>query len=153
MSALLQAAYRIQKQLWKLLRPRTRGVKVMLFNGAGEILLIRNSYGRSDLFVLPGGGVRPFETPEAAAKREVREELDCGVQCLTLVSTHHSAAEGKRDTVHLFAASALGNPKSDNREVVEARFFPLNALPVNVSPATRRRIEEHLGVRSVEQSW
>jgi 8-oxo-dGTP pyrophosphatase MutT (NUDIX family) len=69
---LLDLLYRLQRQLWRLFRPRTRGVKVMLFNDAGEIMLVRNSYGRSDLFLLPGGGIRPFEAPAAAAAREVR---------------------------------------------------------------------------------
>ena len=48
---------------------------VMLFNERGELLLIRNSYGRSHLWVLPGGGIGRRETPEAAAAREVREEV------------------------------------------------------------------------------
>lgn len=41
----MQLVYRAQKLLWRLFRPHTRGVKVMLFNADGEILLIRNSYG------------------------------------------------------------------------------------------------------------
>lgn len=153
MNPALNLAYRLQKRLWKLLRPRTRGVKVMLFNSSGELLLIRNTYGRSDLFVLPGGEVRPFETPEAAARREVREELGCTAESLALISTHHSTAEGKRDTIQLFRAKTLGKPVADNREVVEARFFPLDALPANVSAATLRRVGEHLGIRRAGQNW
>ena len=94
MNRAVNLAYRIQKSLWRLLRPRTRGVKLMLFNEAHEILLIRNSYGRSDQFVLPGGGVRPWEKPEQAARREAREEMRCMVEALTPVSTHFSSAEG-----------------------------------------------------------
>ncbi len=99
MKRLLDLAYRVQKRLWKWIRPRTRGVKVMLFNGAEGILLIRNSYGDSRLWVFPGGGIRPWESPERAAAREVREELGCRADGLTLVSTHCSTAEGKRDTI------------------------------------------------------
>lgn len=153
MSALLQLAYRAQKQLWKLLRPRTQGVKVMLFNDAGELLLIRNSYGRGDLFVLPGGGVRPFEAFDAAARREVREELGCTAEGLALISTHYSTAEGKRDIVQLFSAKAAGGLVADGREVAEARLFPLDALPASTSAATRRRVEELLGIRWIEQEW
>ena len=69
--SLIQVTYAVQKWLWRVIRPNTRGVKVMLFNTEGAIMLIRNSYGRSEQFVLPGGGVRPFEQLEAAAVREV----------------------------------------------------------------------------------
>ena len=125
----------------------------MLFNEAHEILLIRNSYGRSDQFVLPGGGVRPWEKPEQAARREAREELRCMVEALTPVSTHFSSAEGKRDTVILYTAEIKGPVRPDGLEVEEARFFPLGALPHNLSDATARRIDEHLGKRQRDGSW
>jgi ADP-ribose pyrophosphatase YjhB (NUDIX family) len=150
---LLVRLYGLQRRLWRLLRPRTRGVKVMLFDEAGALLLIRNTYGRTDLFVLPGGGIHLFETPAAAAAREVREEVDCGVEGLTFVSTHISAMEGRRDTIHLYRARAAGPVRADGFEVEEARFFPLDALPESVSPATLRRIEEYRGVRGVSVAW
>ena len=152
MRVLLDLAYRLQKRVWRIVRPRTRGVKVMLF-APGGIVLIRNSYGRSDLFVRPGGGVRPFEDLAAAARREMREELGCGVADLVLVSTHANGAEGKRDTVTLFRGEAVGAPVADGFEVAEAGIFPLDALPETVSPATRRRIEEHLGRRAPDGRW
>ena len=153
MSGVLQVLYRVQKWLWRLLRPRTRGVKAMLFNPSGEILLIRNSYGRSDLFVFPGGGIRPFEAPATAARREIKEELDCEIAGLTFLSTHFTRAEGKRDTVFLFKGMIVGQPRPDGLEVEEARFFRLTDLPSNISPASRRRIEEHDGIREADGTW
>lgn len=149
----LDFLYRLQRRLWRILRWRTRGVKVMLFDDAGSLMLIRNSYGRTDLFVLPGGGIHRFETPAAAAAREVREELNCAVEDLVFVSTHVTAAEGKRDTVHLFRGRAAGPVAADGVEVAEARFFPLDALPLTLSPATARRIDEHRGRRPVGAAW
>jgi len=153
MRPLIDLAYRVQKQLWRPLRPRTRGVKVMLFNGAGELLLIRNNYGGRDLFVLPGGGIRPWERPEQAAIREVSEELSCGIEQLQPVSTHFSGSEGKRDTIYLFRARLVGDPRPDHFEVAEAHFFQLGALPHNVSPATRRRVEELRRVSVLTEAW
>jgi 8-oxo-dGTP pyrophosphatase MutT (NUDIX family) len=150
---LLDLLYRLQRQLWRVFRPRTRGVKVMLFNDAGEIMLIRNSYGRSDLFVLPGGGIRPFEAPAAAAAREVKEELGCGVADLDFVATFFATAQGKRDTVHLFRARAGGPARADGVEVAEARFFPLDGLPPQTSPATARRMAEHRGASQASSAW
>lgn len=149
----MQLVYRVQKFLWRLLRPRTRGVKVMLFNADGEILLIRNSYGATNLFVLPGGGIRPFEHPAKAVHREVREELGCPVEALVPVSTHSTSAEGKRDTVYLFEAKLSRMPRADGAEVAEARFFALDALPETISPATARRLAERSGEAAADGSW
>ena len=153
MKWLLDPLYRLQRRLWRLLRPQTRGVKVMLFDEAGALLLVRNTYGRTDLFVLPGGGVHPFEKPGAAAAREVKEELGCGVDGLAFVSTHLSSFEGKRDTIFLYRARPHGPVCADGVEVAEARFFALDDLPDTVSPATRRRIAEHRGERAPDASW
>jgi ADP-ribose pyrophosphatase YjhB (NUDIX family) len=153
MSPAMQILYKVRNLALRLLRLRTLGVKVMLFNPKGELLLIRNSYGRSQLYVLPGGGVGRRETPQAAAAREILEEVGLAVQRLALVSTHFSAAEGKRDTIHLFSGIAEGAPQADALEVEEAGFFPLDGLPEAVSAATLRRIAEYRGERRADGSW
>jgi len=153
MRALIQAAFAIRRLLLGTLRIRTRGVKVMLFNDRGELLLIRNTYGNRSLFVLPGGGIGRRENPRTAVEREVREELNTSIHDLTLVAIYQSTAEGKQDTVHLFRGLADGDPVADEREVEEARFFRLDSLPQNVSPATLRRVEEAQGSRSIDGRW
>lgn len=149
----IQRLFQMRRWLFRRLRLRTRGVKVMLFNGRGELLLVRNSYGNRDAWLLPGGGIRPFEAPAKAAARELREETGLVAGKLLLRSTHHSEAEGKRDTIHLFTATSDGAPKADAVEVEEARFFPIDALPDTTSPATRRRIEEYRGEREIGTGW
>ena len=153
MGVLIQLAYRAQKFLWKLFKPRTRGVKVMLFNDCGEVLLIRNSYGSSKLFVFPGGGIRPWERPIDAARREMREELGSTVEALASVSTHFTSAEGKRDTIYLFEGKLAEAPRPDGAEVAEAHFFSLDALPETLSPATARRLAERSGETKASGSW
>lgn len=149
----LDFAYRLQRWLWRRLRPRTRGVKVMLFNNGGDLLLVRNSYGNSDAWVLPGGGIRPWEEPIAAAGREVREEIGVEARDIRLTGTYHSRAEGKRDSIHLFTARCDAPIKIDDFEVAEARYFALGALPDCLSPATARRIAEHRGERLADGNW
>ena len=153
MRSLLAPLYRLQRLVWRVVRPRTRGVKVMVFNEAGALLLVRHSYGNTALFMLPGGGIRPFEAPDAAAVREIREELGCALDGLAFVSRHASSQEGKRDTVHLYRARAVGPVVIDGIEIEEARFFALDALPPGVSPATLRRIAELRGARAVSEAW
>lgn len=153
MSAAMQILHKLRRLALRLFRIRTRGVKVMLFNAKGELLLIRNSYGQTHLYLLPGGGVGRRETPEAAAAREVLEEVALETRQLALVSKHFSGAEGRRDTIHLFSAKAEGEPVPDPKEVAEARFFPLDRLPEGVSNATLRRIAEYRGERQADGSW
>lgn len=153
MKRLLAPLYRLRRLAWRLFRPRTRGVKVMVFNDAGQLLLVRHTYGATDLFMLPGGGIRPFEAPAAAAVREVREELGCPLADLAFVSVHQSSREGKRDTVHLYRARAAGDLSIDGFEIEEARYVALDALPPTVSPATQRRIAELRGEREVDGNW
>jgi ADP-ribose pyrophosphatase YjhB (NUDIX family) len=145
--------YAVQRFIWRRFKPRTRGVKIMLFDADGRILLIRNSYGDTQAYVLPGGGVHPFESPERAAHREVREELSCGVSDLNLVATHYSEREGKRDSIWLFEGRANETPKPDPKEVAEAVFFAPDQLPERVSPATARRIAERAGKRPRTAAW
>ena len=153
MRLLMQILYRVKKIVFRTLRVRTRGAKVMVFNKAGDLLLIRNSYGKTHLWVLPGGGIGRRETPEAAGAREVKEEVGLEVTHLTRISEHFNGAEGKRDMIYLFTARAEGTPQIDNLEVEEARFFPLDALPETVSTATLRRIAEHKRERAPDGRW
>jgi 8-oxo-dGTP pyrophosphatase MutT (NUDIX family) len=150
---LLKRLYPLQRLIWRRLRPVTRGVKVMLFNGDGALVLIRNSYGRSDLFVLPGGGVRPFEAPECAARREIREELGIEIGDVKLRSTHVATSEGKRDTIYLFEAATSQAPVPDQFEVEEARFFAVTEPPAQTSPATLRRLAEYSGEAEPDGRW
>lgn len=56
--------------------PTTRyAVRVLLFDEADRVLLVRFWDGDRSWWCTPGGGIEPGETEEEAARREVREEL------------------------------------------------------------------------------
>ncbi len=124
-----------------------------MFDEAGALLLVRNGYGRSELWVLPGGGVGWRETPRAAARRELMEEVGCYVSDLHEIGRYHSRAEGKRDVVHLFRGVTADQPHEDGIEVIEAAFFLIAMLPPETSPATLRRIAELRGEREPDSAW
>lgn len=52
-----------------------RAVRVLLFDEADRVLLVRFWDGDRSWWCTPGGGVEPGETDEAAARRELGEEL------------------------------------------------------------------------------
>jgi 8-oxo-dGTP pyrophosphatase MutT (NUDIX family) len=145
MNRFLQLGWSLRRRLIGALRLRTRGVKVMLLNSRGELLLIRNGYGDTRSFVLPGGGLGLREEPLAAAARELLEEVGIGGADLRHLGDYETSAEGKRDRISLFAGTSDQPLRIDGREVREAGFFPLDGLPAGTSPATRRRVREWLG--------
>ena len=152
-AAAIQFLHRCRHLALRLLKLKTQGVKVMAFNPARELLLIRNTYGRRHLFMLPGGGIERGESPADAAARELQEETGIRAEDLEARATYVSGAEGKRDTIYLFTALATQGPKPCGIEVDEARFFALDALPDNVSAATLRRIAEYRGERPIDDRW
>ena len=148
-----QFLYALWRLSWRFTRPRTRGVRVMVYDDAGRLLLVRNTYGDTQSWVLPGGGVGKRETPEAAAEREVMEEVGCATRGLAQIATFESNKEGKRDTIYLFRASTSDVLRMQADEIAEAGLFGIDELPEKVSPATRRRIrEQHEGV-PVAAAW
>ena len=149
----IDLAYRLRRRLLAVLGWRTSGAKAMVFDGAGALLLVRNRYGRSDRWLLPGGGIKRRERPEDAAAREVLEETGCAITAIAPIGVFAAKAEGRRDTVHLFRAMTTDDPVADGVEIAEARFFALDALPDTVSPATRRRIDEVAGRRAFDGRW
>ncbi|MCP3735469.1 NUDIX domain-containing protein [Sphingomonas sp. RP10(2022)] len=153
MRPLIDLAYRLRRRAMALVGWRTRGVKVMAFDGDGAVLLVRHRYGRSDLWMLPGGGIARREAPAAAAVREIGEETGCVLRDAAAIGTFVAWAEGRRDTVHLFRGTIADVPRVDGVELAEARFFALDALPEALSPATRRRIDEVQGRRVADGRW
>ena len=137
--AILRIGYRVRRWYWRWRRPELRGVAVIALNPAGEVLLVRLSYGPR-VWSLPAGGRGRGEDPELAARREFSEELGCELVGVRLLDTTSEPLHGARDTVHVFAAEVLGDVRPDGREVIEARFFPRDVLPDRVEKRVRKRL-------------
>ena len=136
-----------------LRRPMTLGVRVAAFDTTGRIFLVRHAWRPG--WYLPGGGVDPGETAEAAARREAQEEgrLTLG-PALALVAISYNRLQG-RDHVVLYRSddAVQTAPRPADREIAEAAFFPLHALPEGVTPATVRRLAELGGERPIAADW
>ena len=61
---------------------RIQEVAALLFHG-GKLYATQRGYGPwRDWWEFPGGKIEPGETPEQALAREIREELDIGIEVL-----------------------------------------------------------------------
>lgn len=139
----LWIAYRILTAGWFLFRPRRRGVFVAVWHD-GRVLAIRNSY--RDWLALPAGGLRRGETPEAAALRELAEEvgIHAAPGALRFVREIPSTFEWKRDRCSFFEIhlDAPIEPQVDHREVIWAGFVaPEAALAAHLAPPVRAYLE------------
>lgn len=142
----LQWAHRTRHVWRRVLKPRLAGVSVILRNQRGEILLVRHSYGPEN-WAFPGGGCARGEDPALTARREMREELGCELDALELVSEIAETISGAPHTAYVFTGLIAGELRPDGREVVEARFFALDALPSPLGAITARRLQDWLEQR------
>lgn len=130
--------------IWfRLSRPMTLGARAIVLDGRGALLLVRQTYTRG--WLLPGGGVEAGETLLEALRREVREEGNVEIVGEPeLHGMYFNRRASRRDHVALFVAreARVLGPRPPDREIAAAEFFPLDALPEGVTPATLARIAE-----------
>ena len=117
------------------------GCRIVAVDGEGRVLLIRHSYG-SGQWMLPSGGIPKGHDAVATAIRELREETGCVLEDAVELAMIEEQLHGATNRVHVITGRASGDPQPDGREVVEAAFFPLDALPERMPETVRRRLPE-----------
>jgi ADP-ribose pyrophosphatase YjhB (NUDIX family) len=131
----------------------TLGVRGLVLNQAGEVLLVEHTYMRG--WYLPGGGVERGETAEQATIRELQEEA--GVKVIgrpQLVGVHANHRVFRGDHVLLYRVDAWEPcAASQQGEIKAVGWFAPDGLPHDVSPGTRRRIAEALGGAEASPHW
>ncbi|MFU8870629.1 NAD(+) diphosphatase [Micromonospora sp. SL4-19] len=106
--------------------------------GPDELLLVRHAYGPTELWALVAGFVEAGESLEAAAHREVDEEVGLTIGRPAYVDSQPWAISGPGTLLAGFTATVVdphAEPVVDAKELTEARWFPVNALPVELPPA------------------
>jgi len=117
--------------------PRTIGAAVVCVDGTGRVLLVRHLATGS--WLLPGGALEPGESPEDAARRELREETGCEADELAAVARYDVAwpGDGFKGKVHIFRASARGEARPETGSAI--RWADPNDI-ADVHPALRREL-------------
>lgn len=124
---ILRAASPVVQLWWKIRKPKTYGVKVLLRHPDGKrFLVVRHSYADTKRWGLPGGGYKPtLETPEQAAAREIVEEL--GIQlppkAYKITETATTTIEGKHDSLTILMAVPQNPDLNPSGELAEVRWI------------------------------
>ncbi|MEJ0097420.1 MAG: NUDIX domain-containing protein [Bauldia sp.] len=136
-------------------RAMTLGVRAVVFDASGSVLLIRHSYVPGWHF--PGGGVEPRESIRDALARELDEETGVALAgAPELFGVYLNRRHSQRDHVAVFVCRAwrqAREPKIPNLEIIECRFFPADALPEGTTEPTRRRLAEIAGGEAQSFDW
>jgi 8-oxo-dGTP diphosphatase len=147
----LHVAGKCLRTWWKIRKPATFGVKVLLIHpdDPAWCLIVRHSYSDSARWGLPGGGYRPGrETPEQAGVREVSEELALTVnEVPTVLETVCTTLEGKRDSLTIVQATPVSASFVRSPEIAEARWVRADVAAMPEGEPVSRWLERALSAR------
>lgn len=68
-------------------------------------------------------------------------------------AVYYSNNEKRDDYIIFYIGHDCTEEVVKSPEIAESQWFPLSQLPQDVTPATRRRIDEYIGRREVEENW
>lgn len=138
---------------WRFARAATLGVRAVVIDGAGRVFLVKHSYVAG--WHLPGGGVETGETVLTALRRELAEEGNIHITGKPeLHGIFFNGKVSRRDHVAVYVVRDFRQEKPEpNREIIAHGYFAPDALPPDVSPATRARIAEVFGGAPAGEIW
>ncbi|WGL61006.1 NUDIX domain-containing protein [Pigmentibacter sp. JX0631] len=132
----------------------THGVRAVILNKKNEVLLVKHTYTAGWHF--PGGGVDKGESPRQAIVRELKEEVAVTpINSPQIIDCYLNFYLGVHDIVTLYIIKEFQIEEfKRNKEIAEAKWFPITELPLDVSKATKKRVAEiFLGQKKVDERW
>jgi 8-oxo-dGTP pyrophosphatase MutT (NUDIX family) len=144
---LLHGAQLVLRSLWS---PVCLGALGALFDGQGRVLLVRHRYRPG--WHLPGGGVGRGEPTDAAALRELAEEvgLQDGRAEFFALYTRRVGPVSHLVALYRVTGRIAFRPSLEIAEIV---FADPAAPPPGASPATLRRLRELSGHAAISPYW
>jgi ADP-ribose pyrophosphatase YjhB (NUDIX family) len=137
----------------RLIRGLTLGVRGVVVDEAGRVLLVEHTYVPG--WYLPGGGVERGETAPAALARELVEEA--GIEVIgrpRLLTIHSNQVKFRGDHVLVYRVDRWRACEATSKgEIHAVGWFATDALPVDVTASTRRRITEALSGAEPDEHW
>ncbi|MFI9081160.1 NUDIX domain-containing protein [Streptomyces sioyaensis] len=124
----------------------------LFFDGQDQVLLVKPSY--KPKWEIPGGYIERGESPLAACRREVQEELGItpAIGPLLVIDWAPSEAEGDK-VLYVFDGGQLHQDDVDGiklapDELLAAEFHPAGALDELLIPRLSRRVKAAITARA-----
>jgi len=144
----LHTCARCHFEFWQNSKPTVGALVVREVAGGPQVLLTRRAIEPyKDFWDVPGGFLHNGERPNDGLIRELQEELHVTVSVGDLIAAEideyprEDVAEEARFVLSLYYRCDLdaGAPLVPSDDVVEARWFPLSALPQRLAFTANRR--------------
>jgi 8-oxo-dGTP diphosphatase len=124
------------------------GVGVLLVDESGRLLLtLRRRPPEAGCWSIVGGKLDYLETLEQCAVREALEEVGAAISIdsLLCITDHLVPAEGQHRVSPAFLArvSSLDTRNCEPDKTQEVRWFPIDALPPNLTITARNAIDAY----------
>jgi ADP-ribose pyrophosphatase len=108
-------------------------VGVLPFLDDNHVVMVRQYryvFGEDHRWEMPTGGVKPGESLEEAARREMREEVGYDARELQLISTYFTSKSIMYEIGHLFVGRGLTKIEAvpDETEFLEVAVFPFDEV-------------------------
>ena len=111
----------------------------IIFNDAGEILLLKHRFRAGSGWGIPGGFLEAGEHPEQAVRRELQEEVGLELEHVEIFTAR--TFRKPRQVEILFRARANANVTSQTMEVERGGWFSPRSLPHGLPKDQRDLIE------------
>jgi len=123
------------------------GAGGLVFNAAGEVLLIRD---RNGYWVFPKGHVEPGESPEETARREVAEETGVEARVIAKIGeTGYVNDRGETRRISWYLMKGDGRIRLEPGLTGAGFFEPEEARRLLAFPEDLRLLEKALELRGV----
>jgi len=137
---------------WRMRRAMTLGVRAVVTDESGRVLLVRHTYTEGWYF--PGGGVEKGETAIDAVKRELEEEGGATALETPRLIGFYANPKFANDHIALYRIDKWAPCAHRSAgEIAERGFFALDALPDGVTAGTQRRLAEVFQGAALSAEW
>jgi len=145
-------------RVWRALPPRIRRWSMratqarftvtagaLIFNDAGEILLLKHRFRAGSGWGIPGGFLEHGEQPEQALRRELREEIGLEVNQVEIFTARSFRKPRQVEILFRCRTNTAGTQgaqvKSQTMEVERAEWFSVRNLPAGLPTDQQLLIE------------